>query len=80
MPGGILLIFQYCRYKVKLIPGNNRRGKGAYSKQLLAIIINLYCILSKLAAKAALHKFTQSREALQREKDLLKSVKVCISS
>lgn len=33
-----------------------------------------YCF--SLAAKAALHKFTQSRESLQREKDLLKSVKV----
>ena len=30
-----------------------------------------------LAAKAALQRFTQSREAVQREKDLLKSVKVC---
>lgn len=42
------------KYKVKLIPGTNRRGK---------------------AAKMALHRFVQSRESTQREKDLLKSIK-----
>ncbi|CAI8001853.1 Nuclear export mediator factor Nemf [Geodia barretti] len=41
-------------YRVKLVPGTNKRGK---------------------AARAALHRFIQSRDSSQREKDLLKSVK-----
>lgn len=37
-------------------------------------VVTYLCVLA--AAKAAVQRFTQSREAMQREKDLLKSVKV----
>ena len=33
--------------------------------------------VSLAAARAALHRFIQSRDSSQRERDLLKSVKVC---
>ena len=36
------------------------------------------CVCVCAAARAALHRFIQSRESTQREKDLLKSVKVTI--
>ena len=39
-----------------------------------------YFPLWNLAAKAALHRFLQSKEATQREKDLLKSTKVTLHS
>ncbi|XP_019850525.1 PREDICTED: nuclear export mediator factor Nemf-like [Amphimedon queenslandica] len=42
------------KFKVKLIPGTNRRGK---------------------AAKTAVHKFVQSKDSTQLEKDLLRSIK-----
>ena len=63
------------RYKAKLVPGINRRGKG------MEVCNKQYCFTNNVtvtttAAKAALFRFIQSKETSQREKDLLKSVKV----
>lgn len=63
---------------MKLVPGNNRRGKGEWGV-CMHVGVGVHIIWTGVlypAAKAAVHRFTQSREALQREKDLLKSVKV----
>ena len=89
-----VIVYVY-RYKVKLIPGTSRRGKGlimichlhacsVLSVNIFPSFLSLSLCLSlfhfipiwNLAAKAALHRFLQSKEATQREKDLLKSTKV----
>ena len=63
---------------MKLIPGNNRRGKGDRLILWFVDKVDYCCLFVCLftAAKAAVLRFTQSRDAMQREKDLLKSVKV----
>ena len=57
------------RYKVKLVPGTSRRGKGEFIHVMVIKIV-------LLAAKTAIFKFVQIKDALQHEKDLLKSIKV----
>lgn len=57
--------------------GEGRRGSRVQLLKivLLRLLVLTACIIIT-AAKAALFRFIQSRETSQREKDLLKSVKV----
>ena len=92
LPFYVVVVYVY-RYKVKLIPGTSRRGKGLIMMchlhacsvlsvnilpPSLSLCLSLFHFIPiwNLAAKAALHRFLQSKEATQREKDLLKSTKV----
>lgn len=79
--------FSFERYKVKLTPGTQKKGKGTVlkhwnppqcstygSQHVLTYCLNLSYAFT--AAKIALHNFMQSKEASAREKDLFRSVKV----
>ena len=59
---------------MKLVPGMNKRGKG---EVVVCVCGDSDVCVSLAAARAALHRFIQSRDSSQRERDLLKSVKVC---
>ena len=65
-----------CRHRVKLVPGTDKRGKGVYIICVCVCVCSFFNCFNPVAARAALHRFIQSRESSQREKDLLKSVKV----
>lgn len=51
--------------------GREGQGRGL---PCCVVVCDIFAVFA--AAKAAVHRFTQSREAMQREKDLLKTVKV----
>ena len=54
---------------MKLVPGMNKRGKG---EVVVCVCGNSDVCVSLAAARAALHRFIQSRDSSQRERDLLK--------
>ena len=62
---------------MKLVPGMNKRGKGEVVLYVCGHGDSDVCV-SLAAARAALHRFIQSRDSSQRERDLLKSVSKCV--